>query len=68
VKVWEDSGVSIEAKTAELTDRASDALTIEFQDVPTDVLLAIAAARDRIRKDGWLQIAIRDYVDAWRNA
>lgn len=64
--LWDDGFVSIEAKSAELTDRACDALAMEFQHVPTDVLLAIADDRDTIHADGWMQRAIRGYVEAWR--
>lgn len=64
--VWSDPSISIGAKTAELTDLAVDALSVLFQDVPTDVLLAIADERDRIYAEGWIQRVIRDYIEAYR--
>jgi len=44
-----------------------DALIMALQDFDTDALLAIAALRDKMRPDGWMQTMIREYVETWRS-
>jgi hypothetical protein len=56
-------GVSPESDAA---DRLLDGITVALQEFDTETLLAIADYRDSIRKDGWMQQLIREYVEVWR--
>lgn len=56
----------LERTIPDAADRLLDGFTVAMQDVDTATLLAIAEYRDKICKDGWMQRAIRDYVEAWR--
>lgn len=47
-------------------DLLLDGITMALQQFDTETLLAIADHRDEIRRDGWMQQLIREYVDVWR--
>ncbi len=47
-------------------DRLLDGITAALQEFDTETLRAIAAYRDEINPDGWMQKLIREYVEVWR--
>ena len=52
--------------TDDLADRLLDGCIVALQEFTTEELLAIAALRDEINPDGWMQQMIRGYVEVWR--
>ena len=56
----------IAAITAQIVDDIVAASVGVLANYDTETLKSVADGRDRIRKDGWLQQMIREYIDAWR--
>jgi len=47
-------------------DNLLDEITLVLQEHKTAELEAIAAYRDKVWKDGWMQRLIREYIEVWR--
>lgn len=53
----------------EIDDAAEDLLggfILEMGQLDTETLVAIAERREQINPDGWMQKAIRGYLEVWR--
>lgn len=48
------------------SERLLDGFIVELSKLDTETLRAIAAERDEIDPDGWMQRCIRGYLDVWR--
>jgi hypothetical protein len=58
--------VVLERAFAKKAEELLDGFTVALQDFSTEDLRGIAAYRDSIHPDGWMQRVIREYVDVWR--
>jgi len=47
-------------------DNLLDEITLVLQEHKTEELEAIAAYRDKIYANGWMQRMIREYIEVWR--
>ncbi len=62
----ENEFASLERRATKPAEALLDGFLIELGNFDTETLEAIAAYREAIHPNGWMQLCIREYLDVWR--
>ena len=64
-ELTEKTFAELERKGARPSKELLDGFIMELHKLDVDTLEAIVKYRDAIRRDGWLQQCIREYMEVW---